>query len=441
MKRKVIAFLRVSTEAQDTERQKADVARVIAANHLDVLRTLELIDVSGRTVLQNRDVQAMLKDLKRADVAGIAVSALDRLFRPNNFSDFSILDSFREAHKLIFSAKEGVLDSTTDAGFMMSLMSGAQAGMEWRELRRRTMGGKAEKRKLGRNVDGSMALPRGLGYQRITDPAGKTVDGKWFYEEPMVSQICKAYQLLFVGSNFSEIARATGWHLMRVRRTLENPVWKGIRCYSDGSEIKLPLEPLISPSRWAAAQRILAERRSCWRKQVHEPRFLASGVLTCSCGKKYYTHPDMRSGKYDTYYCASMFKGAANGCGAARLRRDRVDAAVERIVAERLADAKFLTRAFARVKQAPPPDVAKHEQELEKLASKRQRLIDAFSEGHITKEELGRRLDSVAKAVGEIEALAPSAAPPAVDVRRVIVGLRGSPHDSESFPSRPNGRS
>ena len=145
MKQKVISFLRVSTDAQDTARQKADVARVIAANNLEVLRTLELIDVSGRKVMHNRDVRAVLRDLNCPYIAGIAISALDRLFRPNNYSDFSILDAFRETRKLIFSAKEGVLDPASDAGFMMSLMSGAQVGMEWRELRRRTVGGKAEK--------------------------------------------------------------------------------------------------------------------------------------------------------------------------------------------------------------------------------------------------------------------------------------------------------
>src|SRR4051812_47756620 len=104
MKLKVISFLRVSTDAQDTARQKADVARVIAANNLEVLRTLELVDVSGCKVINNRDVQTVLRDLKSPDIAGIAISALDRLFRPNNYSDFSILDSFRQTRKLIFSA-------------------------------------------------------------------------------------------------------------------------------------------------------------------------------------------------------------------------------------------------------------------------------------------------------------------------------------------------
>jgi hypothetical protein len=39
-----------------------------------------------------------------------------------------------------------VLDPATDIGFLVSLMSGAFAGQEWRTLRQNTMDGKREKR-------------------------------------------------------------------------------------------------------------------------------------------------------------------------------------------------------------------------------------------------------------------------------------------------------
>ena len=140
--KRAIAILRVSTDQQDVERQKADIERVQHAHSLTITRTLELEGVSGRKVQSNRDVQRGLADLKRPDVAGVAVSALDRLFRLDRYSDFGILDHFRDTGKMIFSAKEGALDPASDAGFIMSLMSGAQGGMEWRELRRRTTQGK-----------------------------------------------------------------------------------------------------------------------------------------------------------------------------------------------------------------------------------------------------------------------------------------------------------
>src|SRR5262245_4228381 len=107
--KKAFALLRVSTDKQDLDRQKTDIQRVAATHQLDLQRTVALEDVSGRVVKDNADVAAMLADLKRPDIAGVAISALDRLFRPDEFGDFAILDDFRRNKKLIFSHKEGAV--------------------------------------------------------------------------------------------------------------------------------------------------------------------------------------------------------------------------------------------------------------------------------------------------------------------------------------------
>jgi hypothetical protein len=70
------------------------------------------------------------------------------------------------------------------------------AGMEWRTLRQRTLDGKRDKRKLGRNVTGSESLPDGLLYRRVTNASGKTIDGIWSYDESKVAKIREAYRIL-----------------------------------------------------------------------------------------------------------------------------------------------------------------------------------------------------------------------------------------------------
>jgi DNA invertase Pin-like site-specific DNA recombinase len=104
--KRVIGVLRVSTDAQDTERQKADIERVAQAHGLAIHRTVPLDGVSGRKVRGNADMLRVLRDLKRPDIDGIAVSALDRLFRLDRFEDFAILDPFKDTGKMIYSAKE-----------------------------------------------------------------------------------------------------------------------------------------------------------------------------------------------------------------------------------------------------------------------------------------------------------------------------------------------
>jgi DNA invertase Pin-like site-specific DNA recombinase len=162
MNKRVIELLRVSTDAQDVARQRADLARLAKKFVLETMRTLELIGVSGTATLTNADVQRVLMDLQRPDVDGIAVSALDRLFRPGkHYGQFAILDRFVDEGKVIWSLREGFIDPSTDEGYDKCISAGGRAGAEWRELRRRTMGGKERLRQEGRNVNGDATLSRG----------------------------------------------------------------------------------------------------------------------------------------------------------------------------------------------------------------------------------------------------------------------------------------
>lgn len=70
----------------------------------------------------------MLADLQRPDVDGIAVSALDRLFRPGKrYGQFAILDRFCDEGKAIWSARKGFIDPDTDEGYDKCISAGARA--------------------------------------------------------------------------------------------------------------------------------------------------------------------------------------------------------------------------------------------------------------------------------------------------------------------------
>jgi hypothetical protein len=292
-----------------------------------------------------------------------------------------------------------VIDPSSDIGFQICLMSDAMAGMEWRTLRQRTQDGKREKRKLGRNVNGSATLPSGIGYQRITNAAGKTIDDRWFYDEDTVAKIREAYRILFAdhGISLTALAKRVGWSYGHsLRRSLQNPVWKGLRVYAPAGahaetlKVPPPLEPVLAPDQWALAQTLLAKRRT-WSKETRDQRFLGTGLLFCQCGAKHYTHSDTRRGGHDVYFCSSRFKG--KGCGAAPLRREIVDRAIERIVSESLTDAAFLAKVFARVERAPAPDPGNRERELAKLATRRQKWIEQYDADRISRKEFEDKMD------------------------------------------------
>lgn len=418
MKRRVIGLLRVSTNAQDLERQKVDVQRVVASYDLDLVRSEEVDGVSGRHVQQDPQFQKVFRDLKRADIAGVAVSALDRLFRPDFYSDFAILDHFRDNKKLIFSSKEGPLDPATDAGFMMSLMSGAQAGMEWRELRRRSLQGKEVKRRQGRHVNSPSSLPRGVAFDTQT--------GQWRFEEPDRSRIEKAFELLFRGVSYRDMAEEVGggWSGSGLQRALTNPVWRGVRRYDVGTrcsanrreeafEVAIPIR-LMSDQRFEEAQKIIRDRHSNWAKSKRpDSPFLALGLLKCNCGKPYFTRTDYRPGKHHWYYCASRHPNG-RGCGSHSLWQADVDEGIKGLVSEYLLQPELLrVIAAASLKQMGPDKgaAAKLAREMAKLDGKRKRFIEMRGDAVISREELAARLGALDRERDALRALLPQETP------------------------------
>src|SRR5215469_16390074 len=88
--RQDIAVIRVSTDQQDCERQRRDVAAAAKIHNLKIVRTLELEGLSGTKTLTNAEVQRVLADLARPEIAGVAISAIDRLVRADELGDLAI---------------------------------------------------------------------------------------------------------------------------------------------------------------------------------------------------------------------------------------------------------------------------------------------------------------------------------------------------------------
>jgi site-specific DNA recombinase len=420
--KKALALIRVSGDRQDVARQRGDIEKLKKRHDLAIIRTLELVGVSRTTTLTNEQVTQVLREVEQPGIDGLAASAVDRIFRPKKGSHFGILDGLQEAHRTLWTVRDGVMDLSTDEGWERAMTAGVRAGSELREIRRRCMDGKAEKRAEGRHVNGNQSLPDGLRFDARS--------GQWSYDEGKADKIRAAYKILFDDHTISltALAKRVGWRCgFTLRRTLQNPTWRGVRAYpatadQDAFEVDLPLEPLLTPDRWAMAQKLLAKRRT-WSKETRDQRFLGAGLLVCECQRRYYTHCDPRRGQHDTYYCASRHP-RGKGCGAAHLWRELVDAAIVEIVEERMMDAKFLASVFRRLQETPASDTrAEREKELAKLDARRKRWMDAYDEERIDKREFNERMDKVNAAIRQIEATMPVAPPPVVDDRAVIAGL------------------
>jgi DNA invertase Pin-like site-specific DNA recombinase len=431
MKRNVIEVLRASTDAQDLRRQAVDLERNRAAYGLTVARTVELEGVSGRKVLSNADMRRVLADLSDPAIDGISISALDRLFRMERYSDYSILDPFKDTGKMIWSAKEGALDLRTDAGLIISLMSGAQGALEWRELRRRTAGGKELLRQAGGCPNGRRALPRGVGFEAIKDSKGRSIGAKWFYEEPDAARIRRAYDLLFQGLSWRSIAREVGggFTYNGVRHSLRNPIWMGIRRYSEGREtpleVKVIEKPLITPARWEQAQAIILGRRDRWSKSKRPPRFLLSSLLTCACGKPIYLRCGSNKQRH-YYYCSTGFPGHGPKCSHKPVQQEQADRLMEEIVETRLLDAAFLRKLLAKLpsrQHARDRQAGKLDGQREKLEAERQRLLRMTLKATISEADYTRESKRIEAEMRDLDRLVPAPAPAAAHVGKIIARL------------------
>jgi DNA invertase Pin-like site-specific DNA recombinase len=416
--KRAIAILRVSTDQQDAARQKKDVAAAARIHALEIARTLELEDVSGTKVLAHAEVRRVLADLARPDIAGVIVSAIDRLVRPGELGDLQIFDAFQRTKKKIWTPGQEI-DLNTQAGFLTSGIMGVIAGFERQMILARTSAGKEIVRQRGGNPNGSSVLPRGVAYSK---------ESRWSHVEPDVSRVVKAYDLLFERRSWYDIAERIGggFTYNGVRTSLMNPIWKGIRRYTWGRdeplEVKIDLPPLISPERWEAAQQIILEKHAHWAKTKRPPRMLLSGLLSCCCGKPYYARLNRRGGYY---YCSSRFPGHGPWCGARSVQQRAADQTVERIISTHLLDARYLREVLNRFqsREGRDQDTDKLAREREKLEAERQRLLRMTLKGTCTEEDFARESKRIEAESHDLGLLQPAPVPAAFNAARLVVHI------------------
>jgi hypothetical protein len=349
-----------------------------------------------------------------------------------------VFDPFQRLGKRIWTPKEEV-DVTTDNGFLTSGILGVLGGIERKLILRRTLDGKEALRKQGRHVNGDACLPRGVAYYRPPkEPGVPRPAGQWTYVEPDRSRILLAFKLLFEHRSWREIADKVGggWTPSGLNRALQNPVWKAERVYGIKTDhcdrrreepltVKLPIEPLINPERWQAAQELIRSRRDHWRGRLRGGSpFLATGLLVCSCGRPYYSRTDWRSKKGHNYYCASRFpKGS--GCGAPMLWQAAVDRAIENMIRDCFCNEEDNTvlpavlDAACRTSSGGDSEKKDIDREVAKLGRKRQQLIDLLLEEVIDKPTFNARLTLIDQKLRDLRAARPTILPAGFDVRKL----------------------
>ncbi len=426
--RRVLELIRVSTESQAADSRASIPAqrevnrRTAQAYGLQIVKTIEIIDVSGAAVLLSPGMQELIKLIDDPEIGGVVTREFSRLMRPENFADYALLQAFADSNTELF-LPDGPLNFGSKNGRLMGAIRAAMAGVERSEILERIWSAKESKRRAGGFAQSWKCLPYGV-----------TFNEKWSYT-PEAENVREAFRLLLTGElTYSDIGRQVGIDQYSLRVILRNPIYTGVRVVDkrrdtsararktreggkQGDRPKILRAPeevirvrviddgLITESDFQKAQQLMdAKKKNHWRGQGKARRFTYNGFLICgACERLVYTAYQ----RDDYYVCKGRRHG---GCETGYMRRDILDPLIDSLLATELTDIDFLNQIESRWQaQANRNDDASRLQRLEAqlggLQAKRGRILDAYVDGALERGERDRRLAEISTEMTRISDL------------------------------------
>jgi len=435
MSKRVIELIRVSTQAQAGDdragipAQREVNRRTAKIFDLKIVKTVEIIDVSGGSVLASPEMQSLLRLIESPDIAGVVTKEFSRVIRPGKLTDLALLETFIETNTLIF-LPDGPIDLASKTGRFIGTIRAAFAGLERREILDRMHDAKETIRRAGRHAGGESSLPFGVGYSKA----------KGWYLKAEAELVKHAFALFLSGNtSYVEIARKLNIPRTSLRYILENPIYSGWRVYDkqrDPSSIGYVARPegrqgyrrkieraaenvirvhvldgIISEEDFARVQHLIElKSQKHWRGRIGvSERYTYNGFLTCGeCGEPLYTHTSKR----EFYICKTRHTRERRKrelhhlepCTNKYMLRDKLEPRINSLIGERLRDSSFLEQILQDYQkrltglcsvETVGVDSATVLQKLDALRDKKSRILDAFFEGVIDRSRRDEALRDV----------------------------------------------
>jgi DNA invertase Pin-like site-specific DNA recombinase len=426
----VIELVRVSTEGQAGEdragipAQREANRRTAQAYGLKIVKSIEIVDVSGAAVLSSPQMQELLRMMESPEIDGVVTKEFSRLMRPEKFTDYALLQQFIDTRTVLY-LPDGPIDLSSKSGRLLGTIRAALAGLERREIIERMNDAKESMRRAGKHPGGESNLPYGVAY---------SAKAGWSYTAD-AEKVRTAFRL-FLSGETSYTVLSQKLHIPRtnVRFILENPIYTGWRVYREkrdpssvgyvsrpggrqGYRRKIEraldevirvqvLDAIVSEADFSRVQQIIRlKKEKHWRSYSEAPnRYTYNGFLTCGdCASLLYTH----TAKDEFYVCKSRNTRearlrAARGlvpCSNSYMLRKKLEPKIDFLLGEKLRETEFLSRVVEEFNTGMQNSVSTAatektvvSQKLANLEAKRQRILEAFFDGAIGKEERDSRI-------------------------------------------------
>jgi DNA invertase Pin-like site-specific DNA recombinase len=409
-----VELIRVSTDAQADKfgiPAQRTANRTTAARYgLKIVKSIELSDVSGSSVLLTPEIQNLIGFIQDPEIGAVVAKEFSRVMRPEKFSDYALLQALVDSRTTLY-LPDGPLDLSEKMGRFMGTIRAAVAGLERSEIRDRCMRGKEEMRKAGKWT--GAPLPYGVAYNKKTG---------WHYTEKAKVVLDAMEAVLKGGVDQRELGRRLGIHPSAVKYVLSNPIYSGWRVYAqkclpskaraDGRQgyskpvardeaevvrVRVIEEPLISEERQERVREILTGRREAHRRSRHNGWATFNGFLFCHrCGHLMTTSRTKRKGiSYEYYICINRKQGGT--CDQPPVRVDQMETYLNHLLGEYVNSDEF-TASLANEAESERSNEQIHkrldnlESQTRAAQTKRAKIVDAYVDGLYTPEQRDERL-------------------------------------------------
>lgn len=425
--KRAVCYLRVSTSRQATKNGEAEGYSIPAqrsaclrkAQDLDAEIVEEFVDAGASARSADRaGLQKLLRYLESGGTDFVIVHKLDRLAR-DRADDVAIMLAIRKAGAILVSTSEQI--DETPSGMLMHGIMASMAEFYSRNLANEAKKGIAQKAKNG-GTHGFAPVGYHNTLKRIDgrDVKGVAIDEeraphiRWAFEtyatgEWSISQLREALEERGFKSRPTRAWEGKPPSRAQVHRMLTNPYYAGriVHCgvLFDGSH-----EPLVDEATWFRVQEVLAKRKVAGERSWRHSHYL-KGTLVCGrCGGKLgfgYAHG--KGGTYAYFFCLGRHTGRTD-CDLPYVKVEIAEKAVAGLWADKQFEPKTIANirrtclaGFDELQKRDHVLLASQKTRLTKLRRQKDKLIDAYLDDAIPKEDMKRRQAKILAEIADAE--------------------------------------
>jgi site-specific DNA recombinase len=437
LSKQAVIYLRVSTSRQATKNGEEEgysipaqrAACIRKAEDLGASVVAEFVDAGASARSADRaGLQELLRYLETGDSDGtgcgidyVLVHKLDRLAR-DRADDVAIMLAIRKAGATLVSTSEQI--DETPSGMLMHGIMASMAEFYSRNLANEAKKGIAQKAKGG-GTHGFAPVGYHNTLNRIDgrDVKGVAIDEeraphiRWAFEtyatgEWSISQLRDALEERGFRSRATRVWTGKPPSNAQVHRILTNPYYAG-RIVHKGVLFDGMHEPLVDEVTWFKVQEVLAKRKVAGERSWRHTHYL-KGLLVCGrCGGRMgYGHAHGRGGVYSYFFCLGRHTGRTD-CDLPYIAADKVEAAVAERWATKVqfepetiqAVRQLCLDEFDQMQERDRVLLANQRQRLVKLRRQKDKLIDAYLDDAIPKEDMKLRQAGILAEIADAERL------------------------------------